>query len=413
MGKTICVIITSDYPYHNGETFFEDEAPYISSSFDEVMVLSLNADSSTEQTRAMPCNFTCFPISSRTKGLKKYLKYLTKGFFCSSGIRHSDFSIKHRLFDDYLLGKSRVEFNRFKKKLELDTIGKETCFLIYSYWFFDHALLAVRIKEFLIASGYCAIAISRAHGYDLYPERNKMKYLPFREYLLDSLDMVFPCSQNGVDYLTSNYPKYSNKVQLARLGTPDYGFINNSITDSHTIVTCCFLGSVKRMTFFAKSFCLLCEEDPKAKWICIGDGPDLSIVKKIIAEHGFMERVLFTGALKKKEVIDIYKRNEIALFCNVSESEGVPVSIMEAQSFGIPVLATDVGGTSEIVVPGVGEVFPLSTSEEEFIRIILKWFSFDLKRLEEIRRRVRLNWEKTSSATIQYREMCTYLKRII
>ena len=37
---------------------------------------------------------------------------------------------------------------------------------------------------------------------------------------------------------------------------------------------------------------------------------------------------------------------------NVSESEGIPVSIMEASSFGIPVIATNVGGVGEIVENG-------------------------------------------------------------
>ena len=39
----------------------------------------------------------------------------------------------------------------------------------------------------------------------------------------------------------------------------------------------------------------------------------------------------------------------IDLFINTSSSEGVPVSIMEALSVGIPIIATDVGGTKEIV----------------------------------------------------------------
>jgi len=34
---------------------------------------------------------------------------------------------------------------------------------------------------------------------------------------------------------------------------------------------------------------------------------------------------------------------------NLSETEGIPVSIMEAQSAGVPILATNLGGTSEIV----------------------------------------------------------------
>ena len=40
----------------------------------------------------------------------------------------------------------------------------------------------------------------------------------------------------------------------------------------------------------------------------------------------------------------------------MSETEGIPVSIMEAQSYGIPVIATNVGGTSEIVHDGINGV---------------------------------------------------------
>ena len=44
----------------------------------------------------------------------------------------------------------------------------------------------------------------------------------------------------------------------------------------------------------------------------------------------------------------------IDIFINVSSSEGLPVAIMEAISFDIPIIATNVGGTSEIVTPETG-----------------------------------------------------------
>ena len=46
------------------------------------------------------------------------------------------------------------------------------------------------------------------------------------------------------------------------------------------------------------------------------------------------------------------------MFVNVSESEGIPVSIMEALAAGVPVLATDVGGTSELVGENNGILLP-------------------------------------------------------
>ena len=59
------------------------------------------------------------------------------------------------------------------------------------------------------------------------------------------------------------------------------------------------------------------------------------------------------GAIQNVEVYKYYNEHCADLFINVSSSEGLPVSIMEAISFGIPVIATDVGGTGEIVKNGI------------------------------------------------------------
>ena len=46
-------------------------------------------------------------------------------------------------------------------------------------------------------------------------------------------------------------------------------------------------------------------------------------------------------------------------------SEGIPVSIMEAQSFGTPVIATDTGGVKELVAPGTGFLLPVDFKPED------------------------------------------------
>ena len=70
--------------------------------------------------------------------------------------------------------------------------------------------------------------------------------------------------------------------------------------------------------------------------------------------EGLPEQVTvnFTGTVANKDVYDTYASTPFHVFVNVSKSEGVPVSIMEAMSFSIPVIATAVGGTSELVDEG-------------------------------------------------------------
>ena len=56
-----------------------------------------------------------------------------------------------------------------------------------------------------------------------------------------------------------------------------------------------------------------------------------------------------TGWITKIEIFNLYKFEKPNLFLNLSTSEGLAVSIMEACSFGIPIIATNVGGTPELV----------------------------------------------------------------
>ena len=60
-------------------------------------------------------------------------------------------------------------------------------------------------------------------------------------------------------------------------------------------------------------------------------------------------RTTFMGYVPNVEIMQFMEESNVDVFINLSTSEGVPVSIMEAQSYGIPVIATNVGGTGEII----------------------------------------------------------------
>ena len=89
----------------------------------------------------------------------------------------------------------------------------------------------------------------------------------------------------------------------------------------------------------------------------------------------------------------------------MSESEGIPVSIMEALSFGIPCIATDVGGTREIVVSGnngwlLGEDYAVEAVAE----IIRNYYTFTAEKTAQLRNNARLFWEQKYDADINYRK---------
>lgn len=87
--------------------------------------------------------------------------------------------------------------------------------------------------------------------------------------------------------------------------------------------------------------------DLNAYLVIIGDGPDREIIENLIQTSGFKDRILYLGSVPNKEIHKYYEGADI--FINPSYSEGFPRVLIEAMACGLPVVATDVGGTKDIV----------------------------------------------------------------
>ena len=101
-------------------------------------------------------------------------------------------------------------------------------------------------------------------------------------------------------------------------------------------------------------------------------------------------------------MLHYYETHPVDLFINVSSFEGIPVSIMEAMSRGIPVAATPVGGIPEIVNQDNGFLFSINPSASE-IREVLKNF-YGLKKEKQLQKRSSAfaTWENMYNAETNY-----------
>lgn len=81
----------------------------------------------------------------------------------------------------------------------------------------------------------------------------------------------------------------------------------------------------------------------------VGDGPDRAILERAAAPLG--GRVRFTGYLSQAQVAETLAATHVVVL--PSFAEGVPVMLMEAMASSLPVIATQVAGTSELVEEGV------------------------------------------------------------
>ena len=87
--------------------------------------------------------------------------------------------------------------------------------------------------------------------------------------------------------------------------------------------------------------------DPLIYLNIIGDGPELNQLQKISLESKNKDNIIFHGKLNRDDINHIFLKSDI--YIQASNYEGLPHSLLEAMSYGIPVLCTPVGECKEIL----------------------------------------------------------------
>lgn len=83
----------------------------------------------------------------------------------------------------------------------------------------------------------------------------------------------------------------------------------------------------------------------------VGDGPHRGAIEAYISKNGLGPKIKLLGAVPQKQAIAVLKAMTVVV--NPSYTEGLPSSVIEAVLSRVPCVATDVGGTREIIEGGV------------------------------------------------------------
>jgi glycosyltransferase involved in cell wall biosynthesis len=98
-----------------------------------------------------------------------------------------------------------------------------------------------------------------------------------------------------------------------------------------------------------EAFEMVLERVPGATMMMVGDGPMADSLRRQVDERRLGQVVTFLGL--QEDVSGVLRESDI--FVRPSEVEGMPLTILEAMATGLPVVACDVGGVSEVVTAGV------------------------------------------------------------
>ena len=145
-------------------------------------------------------------------------------------------------------------------------------------------------------------------------------------------------------------------------------------------------------------------EVPDAEFILGGDGTDADtiLLKKKFREKGISNHIKFPGWVRN-EVKDALLR-EADVYFLPSYNEGMPMSILDAMGYGLPIVSTNVGGIPKLVIDGkngkccnIGDIEAMSESIIELLN--------NKKRREDAAR------ESISIIDKRY-SLCEHIKRL-
>jgi len=114
------------------------------------------------------------------------------------------------------------------------------------------------------------------------------------------------------------------------------------------------LSTEKNHSGLLAAFAQLLADEPRSLLVCAGDGPLRDTLPAQAEDAGLSQRVRWLGS------VDDMRHFYSALDACVLNStrEGLPLSLLEAMSFGIPVVATNVGGIGALLADGAGLLVP-------------------------------------------------------
>lgn len=241
--------------------------------------------------------------------------------------------------------------------------------IAYTFWFDEISMGLGLVKKI-----HPLCVISRTHGYDLY--ENLYGDWPCRLRAIELMDGLFSVSEAGEAYLVEKYPQFHEKYGTFLLGVPEPGGVSKPSTDGILrILSCSMLYDIKRVELLLDG--IVCAARKRSnqliEWHHFGGREDECerFSQQIAKNFPSNASGYFPGFIPHQELIWNYLANPVDVFVNVSSTEGTPVSIMEAISCGIPVIATAVGGNVEIVREKNGLLLSANPTPDEIADALL------------------------------------------
>jgi glycosyltransferase involved in cell wall biosynthesis len=411
--KKYLILVSASFPYGLREPFLETELKLHAQHFDRIYLLvpRLAKDQSHHFNFELPQNVIVAQFDyaigfwERFTGLSFLFSYV---FWKEINIIKFHYHLKLNKHILKTLLSALIRANHFtgqlKKFLKANRIPfhRTTC---YTYWCNEYTLGMGNLRKKYKIAG----AFTRLHNWDLYFERAPENYLPLRSLMFQRLNGVFPVSEQTKQYILKKVPYVDeNKLLVSYLGVEKEVELKlDKKGKKLKVLSLAFLGKIKRIDLVVAALEQL--DGFEVEWHHIGKGNDHLDIKQYAFNRLFNKdniKYVLTGDIPKKQVYEYLHKEHFDVLINTSSYEGVPVSMMEAMSFSIPVIGTNVGGVAEIIDNGKnGYLLSANPEVKEIIDALTRLYNLDEAAYLDLRRNAYQTWQNKFNAEANYSEL--------
>lgn len=185
--------------------------------------------------------------------------------------------------------------------------------------------------------------ITHFHGFDVYETKIVEQFLEGYKKLFDYCDNIIAVSKNMIEQLIKLGAKREKIIYTPCAPNDAFFDIKPNYNSNNFLFTGRFVDK-KAPYFILLAFQKVLIKNDKLKLIMIGDGPLLNTCINLTKHLHIENNVIFLGKQKHEDVIKNYSQAFCYLQHSVQamngDSEGTPVSILEANAASLPIVAT-------------------------------------------------------------------------
>lgn len=235
-----------------------------------------------------------------------------------------------------------------------EVINREELDLLHVHYAIPHAVCAILAKQM---SGRDVKIVTTLHGTDITVlgydpsltdairfgiEKSDIVTAVSKSLISQTYDLINPDKtiETVYNFIDERVYKRSNSSHLKG----EYGILS----EEKVIIHVSNFRPVKRVQDVVRTFEKITKGIP-AKLLLVGDGPEMTVVCKLVKKLNIEDKVLFLG--KQDSVEELYSISDLMLL--LSEKESFGLVALEAMACGVPCIGTNVGGIPEVIDHGL------------------------------------------------------------